>query len=215
MTVLGQRQHYRYLWCPVYLGPFMCPTPLQPAVGHTSWEGDSRGQEPVSHMQKECLGIASFIQHVYFWASLRSDLGGAPGGVLCADTSQQDAGQTDRRHTTHQTAWTSRHNGSVEARLVTSWHGHRRWGGPYLNPVVFNVRHCCNTDQHGVPTVDRLQPVIYLEPVWSLLMRVKQKKNKMSLWTHSGFNQSQPGPPAPLTVVKAELGAAMEPFSRR
>lgn len=37
-----------YLWWPVYLAPLMCPTPLQPGVGHTPWEGEDKGDQPVS-----------------------------------------------------------------------------------------------------------------------------------------------------------------------
>lgn len=44
----------------------------------------------------------------------------------------------------------------------------------YLYPVVFCVSYRDNTDQHRVPSIDGLQPVVHLETMWSSLIGQKQ-----------------------------------------
>ena len=54
-----------YLWWPVYLAPLMCPTPLQPGVGHTPWEGEDKGEKPVSDTEGALLGWLSGQSALY------------------------------------------------------------------------------------------------------------------------------------------------------
>lgn len=130
-----------YLWCPVYRAPLIWPTPLQPGVGQTPWEGQDIGEEPVSHtgtnmvlvptwptvctdemllsgldnpsesFQPICLSFVSCLSHLTLHSL--SDLGGVPEDVLCVDTSQKGEGHWCHCHTRRQTAVTSRRNGSA------------------------------------------------------------------------------------------------------
>lgn len=106
----------------------------------------------------------------------------------------------------------------------TGRHIHRKQAGRlYLHPVVLYISYRGDTDQHRVPPVHGLQPVVHLETMWSSLIGKRHNvliiksrlligcgSCQLTLFLYLLLSSSKI-----LTSVKAELGAAVELVSCR